>query len=146
MQPTDELQVVEIARRDLVEPALAGEREHLERPGADPPDRPQAPPSSLVVGAVQIDTPERDLARHLYKGHGAGVRQTERAQAGGRRAGQRLGARCVPEAGLRAPATEDGDYPALDRGGFLERDQLLADRPRESLEGLGLAADAEPRA
>lgn len=97
-----------------------------------------------MVGAVQIDAPERDLARHLDKGHGAGVRQTERAQAGGRCAGERLGARRVPEAALRAPATEDGHYPALDRGGFLKRDQLLADRPRESLERLRLSADAEP--
>lgn len=143
-QPADQLQVVQVARGKLVQPALAIEGEHLKGPRADPPDRPQAPPSGLVVGAVQIDPPERDFARDLDQGHGASVREPEGAQTGRRGTGQDLGARRVPETGLSAAAAEDGDYPALDRRGFSDRDQLLADRPGESLEGLRLTANPKP--
>jgi hypothetical protein len=57
--------------------ALAVQPEHLDRPRADAGDRTQPPPALLVLAAVQIDAPARDLARRAHERERAGAGELE---------------------------------------------------------------------
>src|SRR5579864_8915629 len=58
-QPADEFEKGEVAGGQLIEPTLAGQRQLLERPAADPPDPGQPLPAALVVGSVEVDAARR---------------------------------------------------------------------------------------
>jgi hypothetical protein len=48
-QPPHQLEVRQVAGRELVHPALSGERQHLQRPAADSRDLAEPAPAQLVV-------------------------------------------------------------------------------------------------
>ena len=96
----------------------------------------------LVLGAVQVDAPERHLAGGAHErqrtsaGEVEGLQQRRRGPGEFRRRGQ-IAQRARGAVPADRPPAERGEQSTLDRRGALVLDQLLADRPGERLEGLG---------
>ena len=133
-------------RRGRVVAALAVQREHVDRPAADPGDRRAGAPSRARGRAPRRST--RPLATSRAARRSASARPARgRSDCSSRR----RAAASVPALGRsRSPralaaAAEPRDDPALDRGRARELDELLADRPGERLEGVRAArARADP--
>ena len=127
--------------------ALAVEREHVDRPLADPGDRAQPPPAALVVGRARSTRPAATSARGAAQRERALRREPQRARA--RPARSRRASAAEGRSRRPLPASsrpEAADDPALDRDRALVLDQLLADRPAERLERLRPPRDAQLRA
>src|SRR5207245_3014290 len=138
----DQLQVREVAGRQLVVAPLAVEGQLLERPRADPADRAEAHPGRLVVG--EVDPAGGHLAAGADQRAGAAGGEVARLELGLGAAGEHGGRRRIAEAPARALAAEAPGERALDPPGPLGLDELLGDRPRERLERLRAPLRADP--
>src|SRR5918992_3827594 len=140
---TDEVDVVEVERRQLIVAPLALEGEHLDRPGADVRDRAEAAPGGLVP--AEVGAPGGHLARGGDERDRAFGREPAGVELGRRAAGQPCCGRRRDQRSARASAAVTEDDPTLDLGGPPRLDQLLADRPRQGLERLRPAPRTQPR-
>ena len=143
-QPPDQLDERKIAGRELIHPALAAERQHLDGPGADAGNREQASPAALLPIAGgrrrQLDTCRRHLSRGADQRNSAAAREIKRLKLGRRRAGQDPRRRRIAQPARFVAPPQRTDHPTLDRRGPLVLDQLLGDRPGERLERIRPAA------
>ena len=142
LKPPHEFQVPDVPARQLVEAPLAGQGQHLERPVADAADRAEPAPPALVVAVVQVDAAARDLA--------GGANQRDRAPGQIHRLEQRR--RREHRGGrdhayrLAGTGAQLADEPGAHCRGPRKLDQLLADRPGERLERVGLPPTRRPGA
>jgi hypothetical protein len=134
-----QLQEANVRRGQLVKPALPRQGQHLHGPVADPADRAQAPPSSLVVGIVEIHPARGDLAGGAHDRGGASRRQIEGRQQRGRLPGEHVRGGSIAHPRHLTAAPQPRDQAPLDAGGPLELDQLLADGPDQRLERIRAA-------
>ena len=81
-RPADELQQAKVAGGKLIVAPLAMERQHLDRPRADPGNRTEPLPAPLVVGIVEVDPPAGDLARRPGPAPGPSRRRGPATAAG----------------------------------------------------------------
>ena len=144
-QPPHQLQVGQVAGRQLIEPPLPGERQRLERPAPHPADRAQPPPAALVIGIGQVHAPGGDLAGHLDQRERPGLGEAEglEQRRGLRASTAAEGESASPLTGQRRPSRATSRRWM--RRGALVLDELLAHRPGQRLERVGPAVGAQPR-